>query len=149
MQAQRLLLDRAACAVANIAGPVLELGLGNGRTYHHLREKLPERRIIAFDIKVTAHQDSVPPAGDLVLGDIRETAHRFIGCGASLIHADIGSGVDAQDEETRAWLSPLIPNLLAPGGLVISGLSLADPRLSCLSLPAEVEEGRYFLYRRN
>ena len=30
-------------------GPVIELGLGNGRTYDHLRERLPGRRIIAFD----------------------------------------------------------------------------------------------------
>ena len=30
-------------------GPVLELGLGNGRTFDHLRERLPGRRIVAFD----------------------------------------------------------------------------------------------------
>jgi hypothetical protein len=148
MQAQRLLLDRAARAIGSLEGPVLELGLGNGRTYHHLREKLPDRRIIAFDIKVTAHQDSVPPPGDLVLGDIRETAPAFIGCGAALIHLDIGSGVDARDEEVQAWLVPLVPALMTSGGLAISGLALEDPRLLALPLPGEIEEGRYFFYQR-
>jgi hypothetical protein len=148
MQAQRLLLDHAVAAIANLDGPVLEFGLGNGRTYHHLREKLPLRRIIAFDNKVTAQQDSVPPAKDLVLGDIRETAQSFIGCGAALVHLDIGSGIDERDAETQSWLAPLVPKLLASGGLAISGLSLEAPGLEALPLPSEVEEGRYFYYRR-
>jgi hypothetical protein len=148
MQAQRLLIDHAVAAIARFDGPVLELGLGNGRTYHHLREKLPGRRIIAFDIKVTAHVGSVPPVEDLVLGDIRETALRFVGCAAALIHADIGTGIDEQDEQTQAWLAPLLPKLLAPGGLVICGFALHEPRLVVMPLPREVEEGRYFFYRR-
>ena len=38
LEAQRACLDRAAALIAGIDGAVLELGLGNGRTYDHLRE---------------------------------------------------------------------------------------------------------------
>jgi hypothetical protein len=148
MQAQRLLIDHAGCAIADLGGPVLELGLGNGRTYHHLREKLPGRRIIAFDIKVTAQPDSVPACEDLVLGDIQETARGFVGCGAALVHADLGSGVVERDEETLSWLPPLVPMLLAQGGLAVSDLPLDHPHLLKLPLPEGVAEGRYRLYRR-
>jgi hypothetical protein len=148
MQAQRLLIDLAVLEIAGLEGPVLEFGLGNGRTYHHLREKLPGRRIIAFDIKVTAHQDSVPPPDNLVLGDIRDTAPRYIGCDAALIHLDIGTGIDELDAETQGWLAPLVPRLLAPGGLAISGLALEDCGLEVKPLPDTIEEGRYFYYRK-
>jgi hypothetical protein len=43
LEAQRACLGYAAAQIRAIAGPVLELGLGNGRTYDHLRELLPER----------------------------------------------------------------------------------------------------------
>jgi hypothetical protein len=148
MQAQRLLINQAVAAISSLEGPVLEFGLGNGRTYHHLRERLPQRRIIAFDIKVTAHQDSVPPAEDLVLGDIRETAPHFIGCEAVLIHLDIGTGVEECDQRTQAWLAPLVPKLLAPRGLAISGLALEVSDLEPLPLPDAIGDGRYFYYRR-
>ncbi|MFI5013129.1 MAG: class I SAM-dependent methyltransferase [Hyphomicrobiales bacterium] len=148
MQAQRLLLDHAGCAIARLDGPVVELGLGNGRTYHHLREKLPQRRIIAFDIKVTAQPDSVPAAEDLVLGDIKDTARGFVGLGAALVHSDLGSGVPERDEETLRWLPSLVPTLLAPGGIAVSDLPLEDPCLVKLPLPDGIAEGRYRLYRR-
>ena len=148
MQAQRLLLDRVILEIAALAGPVLELGLGNGRTYHHLREKLPRRRIVAFDIKVTAQRDSIPAPDDLVLGDIRETAPRFAGIGAALVHSDLGSGTPEGDEKTLSWLPALVPTLLEQGGLAVSDLALHDPRLAPQLLPEEIAEGRYFLYLR-
>ncbi|MBV8766521.1 MAG: hypothetical protein JO137_09430 [Hyphomicrobiales bacterium] len=149
MQAQRLLIDHAARAIADLDGPVLELGLGNGRTYHHLREKLPRRRIIAFDIKVTAQPDSIPAAEDLVLGDIKETARGFVGIGAALVHSDLGSGIPDRDRETLSWLPRLVPTLLAPSGLVLSDLALDDPRLLPQPLPEGVAERRYHMYVRS
>jgi S-adenosyl-L-methionine methyltransferase len=148
MQAQRLLIDHAVRAIADLEGPVLELGLGNGRTYHHLREKLARRRIIAFDIKVTAQPDSVPTPEDLVLGDIKETARGFAGIGAALVHSDLGSGIPERDRETLLWLPGIVPTLLAPGGLAISDLELEDPRLLPQPLPEGVAERRYHLYVR-
>jgi S-adenosyl-L-methionine methyltransferase len=148
MQAQRLTLECACEAIAGLPGPVLELGLGNGRTYHHLRERLPNRRIVAFDLKVTAQPDSVPSDGDLMIGDIKETARAFVGAGAALVHSDLGSGVDARDLETLRWLAALVPMLLAQNGLAVSDLPLDDAMLMALPLPEGVAEERYFLYRR-
>ena len=148
MQAQRLLIDHAARTIADLDGPVLELGLGNGRTYHHLREKLAGRRIIAFDIKVTAQPDSVPAPEDLVLGDIKETARGFAGIGAALVHSDLGSGIPERDRETLEWLPGIVSALLGPGGLALSDLKLDDPRLLPQALPEGVAERRYHLYVR-
>ena len=41
LMAQRSCLNAAAETLGNMAGPVLELGLGNGRTYDHLRFLFP------------------------------------------------------------------------------------------------------------
>ncbi|MBM3542582.1 MAG: hypothetical protein FJX51_11085, partial [Alphaproteobacteria bacterium] len=57
LQAQRACLDHAAMLVRDLPGPVLEFGLGNGRTYDHLRETFPGREIFAFDRQVAAHPD--------------------------------------------------------------------------------------------
>ncbi|MFN9941622.1 MAG: class I SAM-dependent methyltransferase, partial [bacterium] len=56
LEAQRRCLDWAAQAIAGYPGAVLELGLGNGRTYDHLRDRLgPARAIYAFDRQLAAH----------------------------------------------------------------------------------------------
>ncbi|TIX46309.1 MAG: hypothetical protein E5V36_02035, partial [Mesorhizobium sp.] len=65
MTAQRDILDHVCAEVAKMEGPVLELGLGNGRTFHHLRERLPGRRIVAFDRALAAHASSIPEAENL------------------------------------------------------------------------------------
>ena len=43
--AQRACLDHAAQLIGGLDGAVLELGLGNGRTYDHLRSLFPGREI--------------------------------------------------------------------------------------------------------
>lgn len=146
MTAQRDLLNMAARDPALPAGMVLEIGLGNGRTYSHLRELFPDRRIVAFDRALRAHSGSTPAPGDLVLGEIERTAQAFVGQGAALVHADVGSGHDDLDAVTLRWLPGLVAGMLAPGGLAVSGLPLEVPGL--VSLPSGVEPGRYFLYRR-
>ena len=60
LKAQRACLTHAAQAIGNDEGTVLELGLGNGRTYDHLRECLPERDIFVFEREVRAHPDCIP-----------------------------------------------------------------------------------------
>ena len=129
-------------------GPILEVGLGNGRTYSHLRDLFPDRRIIAFDRALNAHASSVPADGDLVLGEIAETAPAFAGLGTALVHADIGTGYPDKDAVTLTWLPALAADLLRPGGIAVSGLPLADPRLLPLPLPDGIAPDRYFLYRR-
>src|SRR5829696_7299425 len=103
LTAQRDLLDWAAQNVGP-AGLVLEIGLGNGRTYDHLRAKLPGREIHVFERSPAAHPDCIPPDSRLVVGDIFETlplfTERFGSGSAALIHVDIGTG----DEEANRGL---------------------------------------------
>ena len=112
--AQRDVLDMICRDMQLMDGPVIELGLGNGRTFDHLRELLPGRRIIAFDRAVGAHRASMPNEGDLVLGEIRETASAFVGMGAAFVHADIGSGYDDYDAENLRWLPELTVGIACP-----------------------------------
>jgi len=148
MTAQRDILNHVCAEVAKIEGPVLEFGLGNGRTFHHLRERLPGRRIVAFDRSLAAHASSIPEAENLVLGEIRETTSRFMGIGAALVHADIGTGYEDQDAVTSTWLPDLTARLLRVGGIAVSGTPLDHPQLQRLPPPPSVSADRYFIYRR-
>jgi hypothetical protein len=151
---QRLLLDRA-CQELNelgdaLPGPAIELGLGNGRTYDHLREKLERRRIIVFDRQLVAHPASRPPPEDLVLGDIRSTGMAHAGqhgAVAALLHADLGNGVAADDLELQKWLPDVAHALVRPGGKVITSTELSHPGLRPEPLP-EAARSDFFVYRR-
>ncbi len=129
-------------------GDILELGLGNGRTYSHLRELFPQRRIMAFDRALMAHKSCVPPKNCLVLGEIAETAVEYIGRDAAMVHADIGSGSDEIDSVTLQWLPSLIAGLLATGGIAVCGLPLQTRELVPLSIPDSIDSQCYFLYQK-
>lgn len=149
LTAQRDILNHVgATLVAELEGPVLELGLGNGRTFDHLREVFSGRRIIAFDRAVNSYGPSTPDPENMVVGEISETARAFVGVGAALVHADIGTGYPDKDAVTLTWLPQLTAGLLAPGGIAVSGLPLDHPQLAPMVLPPGVREGRYFIYRR-
>jgi hypothetical protein len=148
LTAQRDILNAIGDLVKETEGPVLEFGLGNGRTYDHLRAILPNRRIIAFDREVRSYSASTPPAENMVTGDIRESGQAFVGIGAALAHADIGTGHDEIDAITLTWLPQLMAGVLAKDGIAVSGLPLQHPDLAPLPLPAGIKQGRYFLYRR-
>ncbi|MGY5774928.1 class I SAM-dependent methyltransferase [Rhizobium sp. LEGMi135b] len=148
LSAQRDILNAVADEVRMLDGPVLELGLGNGRTFDHLRELFSDRRIIAFDRTVNAYGPSMPSADNLVLGEIKDTAKTFVGVNASLAHADIGTGYEDKDAITLTWLPQIMAGVLASRGLAISGLPLHHLDLEALPLPATVKDGRYFIYRR-
>ncbi|MGO8601230.1 class I SAM-dependent methyltransferase, partial [Rhizobium ruizarguesonis] len=74
------------------------------RTYYHLRENFPGRRIVAFDWQVRSYSASTPEAEDMVTGNIRESGQAFVGIVAALAHADIGTGHDEIDAVTLTWL---------------------------------------------
>jgi hypothetical protein len=154
MEAQRFLLN-TACAVLREAGaspgPVIELGLGNGRTYDHLRRHLGGRRVIAFDEALKANPESIPPPEDLIIGDIRRTAPEFaetFGRIAVLVHADLGNGVAADDRELERWLPGVICLLARSGASVIASTPLAHPELIEQPIPPEIDPGPYHAYRR-
>lgn len=151
LQAQRACLDRAASLIVGVPGPVVELGLGNGRTYDHLRHLLPGRAIFAFDRQLDAHPDCIPDAAHLVLGDFADTlptALQRIGAPAALIHADTGTGEAARNARLAAWLAPHLARLAAPGGVILSDQELTGLAGEALPLPHGVAAGRYFLYRK-
>jgi hypothetical protein len=151
MQAQRACIDAVADQLIGRAGPVLELGLGNGRTYDHLRVRFAGHPIFVFERKIAAHPDCIPPADMLRLGDIRETMPAFAAegqPGAVLIHADIGSGDKAASMQLTADLAPHWAHILAPGGFLATDQAVDHGALARWPLPAGVETGRYHLYRR-
>ncbi|MGV2100520.1 class I SAM-dependent methyltransferase [Rhizobium sp. 21-4511-3d] len=148
LTAQRDILNSIVDLVGPLEGPVIEFGLGNGRTYDHLREIFAGRRIIAFDREVRSYSTSTPPAEDMVTGDIKKTGQAFIGIDAALAHADIGTGHDEIDAITLTWLPQLMVGVLRQGGIAVSGLPLDRPELEQLPLPEGIKSGRYFLYRR-
>jgi hypothetical protein len=151
MQAQRACLDHAASLIRDLPGPVLELGLGNGRTYDHLRETLPDREIYVFDRRVKAHPDCIPPDDRLFLGEVADTlpeATVRLGATAALVHTDLGTG-DAEANAVLADLvGPLIDAVLRPGGVVVANHALTVETWRPLPLPEGVKPGRYFLYEK-
>lgn len=150
LTAQREILNQVASqSLVPEAGDILELGLGNGRTYSHLRELFPDRRIVVFDRALMAHASCIPEEHDFVLGEISETAAVYAGANAAMVHADIGSGSDKIDAETLTWLPQVIADLLVADGVAISGLPLEISSLTALPIPEGIDSQRYFLYRKN
>lgn len=151
LTAQRDCLCHAADLISAVPGPVLELGLGNGRTYSHLRELLPEREIFVFDRQITAHPDSIPEDSHLIIGDFNDTlpgAMNFIGAPAALAHADFGStGDETVNRSTAAFLSKALSALMAPDGLIVSDQVLELDGWAPQPLPEGVPAGRYFILR--
>lgn len=151
MQAQRACIDAVAEIRHALGGAVLELGLGNGRTYDHLRERFLGRPIFVFDRQVAAHPDCIPPAEFLRLGDFRVTIPAYAAegrPGALLIHADIGSGDKAASMQLTADLAPHWVQILALGGFLACDQAVNQAGLDPWPLPASVDGGRYHLYRR-
>src|SRR5215212_9337163 len=152
LTAQRSILDWAARHVTGRPGLILELGLGNGRTYDHLRDRLPGRDIYVFERAPAAHPDCMPPSDRLLVGDLFETlpdfARRFgSGC-AALAHADLGTGDEAENQRFADRLGPLLVPLLCENGLLVGDRTFPLPGYVDISAQTGVENGRYFVYRR-
>lgn len=147
---QRDCLNLAAHLVGEQPGLVLELGLGNGRTYDHLRELFPAREILVFERIMAAHPDCQPDPSHLILGNIRETLpeararwkHQVV-----LAHADLGSGNPEVDSALAEFVSATLPHFMLPGGVVLSDQELSADDLTPLPLPPTVEPGRYYMFQ--
>jgi hypothetical protein len=154
--AQRACIDAAARRVAAMPGDVWEVGLGNGRTYDHLRDRFAGRDIVVFDREVAAHPDCVPPGDMMRLGDFRETIPAEVArreAAVAVIHADVGT---ANIEKSRAmgkWLVPHFLRALAPGGCLIGDQPMDDPALEPIALATvpgaeDLPADAYFFYRK-
>ena len=140
-------LNWAAETIRDVAGDVLEMGLGNGRTYDHLRQELPNRRIWVIDRVLQPHPSCVPPQENFLQGEadamLAELAQR--GTRMALAHYDFGFGVKEKDVEEGAKLSPLIAPLMVPGGLIVSQQPLTG--FTQVSGPDTIDPERYLFYR--
>jgi len=147
LSAQRDGLNWAAEQIAGTQGDVLDLGLGNGRTYDHLREILADRRIWVIDRVLQCHPSCVPPEADFLEGEAEPMLDRLHSEGTriALAHYDLGFGVKEQDVAEAARLSPLLARIMTPGGLIVSGQPMVG--FTQLGEPGNIAPGRYMFYR--
>ncbi len=151
MVSQRACMNHAIAATAHLPGPIFELGLGNGRTYDHLREIAGGREIYVFERAVASNPASTPPPDRTILGDVMQTlplALTRFGATASVIHADLGGHDLGRNDAFARRISPLIEPLLAVGGLMVSSDRMYFDGLSEIALPTGAVPGRCFIYRR-
>jgi hypothetical protein len=151
LEAQRACLDMAAQAIRSLPGVVFELGLGNGRTYDHLRQCLPERDIFVFEREVRAHPDCIPDDDHLILGDLKATLPSILprfSEGVALVHSDIGTGDAERNQRLAAWIAATIPGFLIPGAWIVADQALNTPNLVPQALPEGIASDRYFVYRK-
>lgn len=151
LNAQRDGLNWAAAETESLTGDALDMGLGNGRTYDHLRETLANiqggRRIWVIDRVLQCHPSCVPPEEDFLQGEAEEMLDKLAkdGRGIAMAHYDFGFGIKEKDVAEAAKLSPAIAKVMVPGGIVVSGQPLVGFKER--SGPGGIPEGRYFFYQ--
>ncbi len=150
LKSQKLCLEFAFSKLEEIPGVIFEIGLGNGRTYDHLRELFYERKIYVFEKNVKAHPDCIPPDDFLLIGDFKKT---LIGIKERiiepiiLIHFDIGSGNIVESSERASSLSFLLKDLIDKKGLIIGDQPLDKKYFFEMPTPKSIEYRRYFIYK--
>jgi len=150
MRAQRDCLNFAAQKIHALAGPVLELGLGNGRTYDHLKQIMPNRDIYVFDRNGKSFASCSPPEDKIFIGNVTETliqAIRILRKSAVLTHYDIATTNRDKSIKLAGQVSPLLYELMLPGSLVVSSVEMPFCQWSAVPLPVSVKSGRYFIYK--
>ncbi|OED46481.1 class I SAM-dependent methyltransferase [Leisingera sp. S232] len=147
LTAQRDGLNWAAAQISGMDGDVLDMGLGNGRTYDHLRETLPDRRIWVIDRVLQCHPSCIPPEQDFLQGEARPMLKQLAAEGhkIALAHYDFGFGVKEKDVAEATALSSAIAKVMTPGGVIVSGQPLTG--FDELSGPQDIPPGRYMFYR--
>jgi hypothetical protein len=151
LQGQLLAFDYAFGVIEKMPGIVAELGLGHGRTFDHLRRRLPGREIYAFDHRDDAYEDCRPDPACFIAGEITQTFPAFAQRHAGrivLINTDIGSFDLERDARLAAVMSRLLPPAIAPGGIIMSDLALDAAGCERVELPPSEWPGQYYLYRK-
>ena len=140
-------INWSAGQIRGTPGDVLELGLGNGRTYDHLRQEIPDRRIWVIDRVLQPHPSCIPPADRFLKGEADAMLIRLAQKGVRTVmaHSDSGYGITETAVADGARLSPLIAPLMVPGGLIVSQQPLTGFEQICG--PDSIAPDRYLFYR--
>lgn len=147
LTAQKLGLEWAVENTKDLTGDALEIGLGNGRSYDHLREVAPARRIWVIDRILQCHHSCVPPEENFLQGEAGNMLARLAAENRQIVvaHYDCGMGVKEKDVAEAAELSPLIAAVMAPNGIIISGQPLVG--ITQVDGPDGIAPDRYYFYK--
>ena len=143
-------MDWAAKNIHKQRGVVLEFGLGNGRTFDHMRKLLPQRDIYVFEREIAAHPDCIPHPAFQFIGDFRDSipmAIEQLGRSAALAYLDIGAEQKNTSLALASKITPCIEKLLCVNAIVVSEQEVERWRSYKLQLPAGISENRIHLYR--
>ena len=141
LTAQRACLDTAIAMIGDRPGAILELGLGNGRSFDHLRAKMPGHRIVVIERDPKPHPACMPACADLLVGCFEELlpqAPDLLPDDFILVHADIGTGDDVRNAKLAALIAQQLENFLPP--MVASSQVIRHSDDRCLQ-PLPVPEG--------
>jgi hypothetical protein len=130
-------------------GIILELGLGNGRTYDHLREILPNREIYVFEREIAAHPDCIPEENFQFLGDFRDSlprAKKRLGANSVLAHLDIGTGEKKASQQLAEQIGPLVLGLMKRESIIVSDQELTTWSYMRIDPPLNIPRDRIFIY---
>jgi hypothetical protein len=145
LMSQRASLERAASMIAQLPGPALQIGWGDGVAYDHLHEILRRRDLFVFDKAITAPASAPPQPEHRIIGDPsetlpqawerwrREAAFAYLNFPAPARHASA--------------LAPLLAPLLRPGAIIIAETTLELPGWEALPAPEGTRNAREHLYR--
>jgi len=147
LTAQKLGLEWAVEMTIGLKGDALEIGLGNGRSYDHLREIAPDRRIWVIDRILQCHHSCVPPAENFLQGEAGDMLAQLASKNRRIVvaHYDCGMGIKEKDVAEAATLSPMIAAVMAPDGIIISGQPLVG--ITQVDGPDGIAPDRYYFYK--
>lgn len=154
MEAQRACIELSARLAAALEGPVLELGLGLGRTYDHLLETFPDREVYVVDDHMKPAHGILPKAPLAIKGDVAEVLPRLAedrGALFAIVHSDLGGSLWddlTPDVPLMRCLSKWLPRVTVPGAVIISNLPLESSFFAVGELPSGVRKRKIFLYHR-
>ena len=148
---QAAAINHAATMLTDVPGIIVELGLGKGRTFDHLRERFPDREIYVFDRELSCEKEYAPPPEYWVFGEIRETLPAF--CDkfkgkVAFAHSDIGTRDRQKDMPlTNFVVSQLRVLLTQDRAMLASDRPMESDQWRELPLLPEFNAWRYHLYQ--
>ncbi|WP_300464703.1 class I SAM-dependent methyltransferase [Desulfobacula sp.] len=150
MTAQRDCLNHTVELIKDLPGIVFELGLGNGRSYNHLCQILPEREIYVFDRRIASFPSCTPPEDHLFIGEVTHTllkAAKVFGKKVAMVHVDLGTSDTVSSKQMMSKICPLLEPLVLPGAVIVSDTEFHGPVWEKIPGPMGIKKDRYFLYQ--